>query len=349
MSEKKSSIAFVVSYFGRFNNYFQLWLNSCAFNPSVDWLIFTDDRRSYNYPSNVHVTYTTLNEIKRRAESVLDCKICLERPYKLCDFKPFYGVIFADELKKYDFWGYCDVDLIWGNIRKFVTEDLLATNYKIFSYGHCTILRNIDIVNHFYLLETKGVVPWKKVVSLPYSFLYDEFDQINSIFEKFYPNNFYQGLAAFDANYNVRSLRPSKDTMHLMNAINTDYVFHWVRGQLIGLYIRADDTIGEQDFMYLHLQKRKMHYHLSQLNVKETYLILHDRFVRYTPVTSDSFKQLLPKRSIFPYRLKEHTLHAINVVLDNYTQRPYFRGKVSYWFDKLFGRTNKYDYRYRYK
>ena len=32
--------------------YFQLWLESCRRNPSVDFLVFTDDCTEYNYPDN---------------------------------------------------------------------------------------------------------------------------------------------------------------------------------------------------------------------------------------------------------------------------------------------------------
>lgn len=35
--------AFVLPYYGKFGNYFQLFLNSCATNTDYDWLIFTDD------------------------------------------------------------------------------------------------------------------------------------------------------------------------------------------------------------------------------------------------------------------------------------------------------------------
>jgi hypothetical protein len=35
-----------------------------------------------------------------------------------------YGEIFANELHEYDFWGFSDIDLIWGNIRNFYTEEL---------------------------------------------------------------------------------------------------------------------------------------------------------------------------------------------------------------------------------
>ena len=45
--------------------------------------------------------------------------------YKLCDFKPAYGFIFSEIIEKYDFWGLGDIDVIYGNIRNFVTDEML--------------------------------------------------------------------------------------------------------------------------------------------------------------------------------------------------------------------------------
>lgn len=33
--------------------------------------------------------------------------------------------MFQEYIKDYDFWGHCDADLIFGDIRKFVTDDIL--------------------------------------------------------------------------------------------------------------------------------------------------------------------------------------------------------------------------------
>ena len=48
---------------------------------------------------------------------------------------------------EYDFWGYCDIDLIFGNIRKFITDDILDKYDKILSRGHFTLFRNKDSIN----------------------------------------------------------------------------------------------------------------------------------------------------------------------------------------------------------
>ena len=59
-------------------------------------------------------------------------------PYKLCDYKPVYGLIFDEDLQDYDFWGHCDVDLIFGDIRKFINlykkRGIYASRFKYFLY-----------------------------------------------------------------------------------------------------------------------------------------------------------------------------------------------------------------------
>ena len=48
-----SSILLIIPYFGKFKNYFQLFLESCRVNSSINWLILTDDVRKFDYPKNV--------------------------------------------------------------------------------------------------------------------------------------------------------------------------------------------------------------------------------------------------------------------------------------------------------
>lgn len=66
---KINRICLVVAYYGKFNNFFQLWLDSCSKNEDIDFLVFTDDEYPYNYPSNVKVKYTTLRYISELVKS----------------------------------------------------------------------------------------------------------------------------------------------------------------------------------------------------------------------------------------------------------------------------------------
>ena len=160
------SIAYVVPYFGKFPKGFQFWLMSCGCNPSIDWLIFTDDRTDYDYPDNVKVTYWTFDQMRTRVQSIFDFPISLERPYKLCDYKPAYGEIFERELRGYDFWGDCDIDLVWGDIRKFYTDEVLENYEKVGFNGHSMLFRNTPQVCSRYRTCVEGALSYRDVFSV---------------------------------------------------------------------------------------------------------------------------------------------------------------------------------------
>lgn len=168
-------IAFVIPYIGKLPEYFPFWLKTCANNPTVDFLLFIDDTAKYDYPFNVKVTICSFDELKARFQKLFDFPIALERPYKFCDFKPVYGEAFAEELKGYDFWGHCDVDLFWGDIRNFLTEEILSKYEYIYTHGHCCLYRNRSDVNAWYrTLPDNGYQKWQEVFQNQKSCAFDE-------------------------------------------------------------------------------------------------------------------------------------------------------------------------------
>ena len=108
-------------YFGKFPEYFDLWLKSAKYNRNVDFLIFTDQKMKVNI-QNIRFIEITIQDMEKLASKKLEIEINLKRPYKCCDYKPVYGIIFEDYIKKYEFWGHCDFDMIFGDILSFVTE-----------------------------------------------------------------------------------------------------------------------------------------------------------------------------------------------------------------------------------
>ena len=49
------------------------------------------------------------------------------------------GVIFTEDLEGFDFWGYCDMNMIFGDIRKFITRDVLLAYKKVLIHGHLSL------------------------------------------------------------------------------------------------------------------------------------------------------------------------------------------------------------------
>jgi hypothetical protein len=92
---------------------------------------------------------------QERVEEQLGMKVALERPYNLCDLKTSYGTILADYLDEYDFWGCTDLDLVYGRIRSFITDELLDQHDVIaarpwYLTGFFFLFRNNDHLNQLY-------------------------------------------------------------------------------------------------------------------------------------------------------------------------------------------------------
>ena len=143
------SLVFVNLWFGPWPLWMRAYLLSCAKNPTVDWLIFSDSEPPADVPGNVKILPMALDTFTRRATQVLGFKAGIDPgyAYKACDFKPMTGSLFAPELKGYDFWSWCDMDVVWGDLRRFLTPELLARHDVITSRpgkisGHFTLVRN---------------------------------------------------------------------------------------------------------------------------------------------------------------------------------------------------------------
>ena len=109
---------FIIPYYGKFPDYFPLFLHTCRWNEDFDWLFVTDIDFNGDCPDNVHWLRMSFDELKGLVQSKFDFKISLERIYKLCDFKPTYGYVFEEYLKDYKCWGHCDIDTIMGKINQ---------------------------------------------------------------------------------------------------------------------------------------------------------------------------------------------------------------------------------------
>lgn len=55
-------------------------------------------------------------------------------PYALVEFKPAYGHIFSEYIRGYSHWGYADLDILFGDLSRWITPDELNV-YDIVTYG----------------------------------------------------------------------------------------------------------------------------------------------------------------------------------------------------------------------
>lgn len=145
----------IICYFGNWPSWFGYFLESCRYNPEIDWLIFSDNNLPHNTENNIKFFHFRKEDFNRLATRKLGFPIVIQDPYKLCDFKPTYGKIFEDYIKDYSFWGYCDIDVIFGKISGFFSHKLferfdIISTYQGFLSGPFCLFRNKKEINNLF-------------------------------------------------------------------------------------------------------------------------------------------------------------------------------------------------------
>lgn len=146
---KSSKICLLMPYFGKWPFWMPFFLQSCRYNADIDWIFYTDCGALDNCPDNVRVISMSFAEYCAKVSLRLDVPFSPERAYKLCDIRPAFGLIHQEDLAGYDFWGFGDIDLVYGDLRAYFTEerlrnnDLLSTHARRVS-GHLCLIRNSE-------------------------------------------------------------------------------------------------------------------------------------------------------------------------------------------------------------
>ena len=259
---RKRMLAIVAPYFGTLPAHTQLWLNSCARNPQVTWLLYTDDRTVFDYPTNVHVTYCTLDNLRERFQESFDFEIALPSIRKLGDYKPLYGYLFEEELEGYLAWGHVDVgDVIYGDFSKFITEERIRKYDRLGRLGHMTIYRNTPENNRRFMAESGVGFGYREVFSDP------EFRN----FEEVAPGSIdavwrYNGWTTGEIDGDVADLTARSWSFRIGHGYGTNptidhndhLIFEWSEGKTIGYELAQGGRVISREYLYVHFKRRKM-------------------------------------------------------------------------------------------
>lgn len=287
----RRKFAFIVPYIGKFPHWFQLWLDSCGRNPICDWLIFTDDITRYDYPDNVKVFKRSFDELRTLFQKTFDFPISIDVPYRFCDFKPAYGEIFADYLKDYDFWGFCDTDLIWGNLEKWLSSEEVDHVDRISHWGHCTLLRNTPEMNSLYRQRVEGIFYYKDVYKNPTHVAFDEECGLNVISRAYGVKELV--IPFFDVKPVIQSygLEPTYVGECFFTEPMGQKLVRIAEKDVLAYGLGDHGQLVKKDFAYVHLQKRPMRTELH--GHPDHYLIVPNRFVEDRPVTEEVVRNLV--------------------------------------------------------
>lgn len=289
---------FLIPYFGKLPDNFPVFLKTCEENMNFNWILFTDDETAYNYPENFKVIYMSFFELQEKIRAKFDFPILLEKPYKLCDFKPAYGFIFEEYLSNYSFWGHCDIDTIMGNLDKYITWELLNKYDKLFCLGHMILYRNNYENNRVFMKPIDGRSFYKESFTNPNITVFDETfggtENINTIFEK-YNKKIY--TKDFSFNFKILPTKFIKTTLNGMtlefeDEIYKDAIYVWDKGETYRLYVN-DGKLYKEECMYMHFQQRKMNFSQSILE-NDKFQIIPNKFISFNEsvVTIKNFNKI---------------------------------------------------------
>ena len=184
-------IRLIIPYFGKLPKFFPYFLLTAKRNQKIDFLIYTDqkvDQFTILNANNIEFVTLSFDEIREKVQSKFDFKISLKTPYKLCDYKVAYGLIFEEELKGYDYWGFCDTDVLLGDIYQFLKEHSFFDNdyVRYGLLGHLQIFKNSQEVNRIFMSgkDLNYRLNYKNVFTSEQNFIFDEEKGIQILFEK---------------------------------------------------------------------------------------------------------------------------------------------------------------------
>lgn len=308
---------FIIPFFGKLPSYFQLWMKTASKNEFIDYWIFTDDSTCQSIYSNVIITHLSFCEFRSKVQKKFDFQIALDSPRKLCDFKPAYGYILEEDIVQYPYWGYCDVDVILGDLNRMIPWD--KNFQKLFVHGHMTLFLNTREMNRLFMSEVKGFDTYKQVFSTPINKVFDEASDginINLLARE-------KGISTY-FDYRIADINPYH---YLFHRTLYDYslpykknriveiekigkqLFLWDNGHLFRLYMNEHD-LCQEEIRYLHFQKRLLHL-FPAVHECNRFVIVPNRVIPFQKKVTTSTLHMLVKNNIIYlqyYRLKWNNL-----------------------------------------
>ena len=295
-------IILFMPYMGQLPPNFPLWVKSCGANPTIDWVLLTDREVDTPLPPNIRHIMTSMDDLRERFSARLGFPVTLDRPYKLVDYKPAYGYLFEDMTEGYDFWGHCDMDVVFGDIRAFFTDEIMDAYDKIQERGHLSIYRNTDRIKRLFMEPCEGVVDYRRVYTDPYIFCYDEFRGI-------WRQCQVKGIPYTDID-TLAALHPFRGAFTESLSGRSGIVLYWERGKTYMAYLEKG-KLTTQEIMYVHFRKRPMGAPAFDVDKAEAFFLVPNTFLLKEPgpLTRQEFRRMRKGLPLYTLRVNARRLY----------------------------------------
>lgn len=250
---ERNKICMIIPYFGKFPEWFNLYLYSCS-KVNIDFYFFTDCKLPSKIYENTHFKQLSYEQYCQMVSEKLRINFLPSNRYNLVKIRPFIGLIHYNICSKYLFWGYSDIDLIYGDINKYLTAQTLSkynliTTHSTRVAGHFTIIKTkskytticLNIPNWKEKLETEKIIavdesdftkvvnPALKYMNAVYSkilrrFLSSKWSSAPKVFQ--YMQNMYRIFTHYDCLFNecFTSPIPTKEQVWQYDTVNNKLV-----------------------------------------------------------------------------------------------------------------------------
>ncbi|QKE29655.1 hypothetical protein AACT_2572 [Arcobacter acticola] len=287
----------IIVYFGVFNEVLKKSLDTLTDN-NVDVFLFTDKPVLLEEKENLWNHQISRSELESLTLKTLNISQEFNDYYKLCDFKIFYYSILKQYIQKqYDYIGFCDLDVVFGNLDYFLNKPITEKANVVGSRGHLMLFET-----QYYKKITSDLLKLnsiKRLLESNENYALDEFEFLHIYLEKEKSKkniiwNQDISLKAVDLNYFTENYicvnRKLVLTSYLKKNLNIEVIFENSQTEYIP---------------YIHFQKRKINDKFFKENetVKITKQSKIKNFKRFISISIQRIKTKLTTEPIIKKKL----------------------------------------------
>lgn len=159
-------ILLIQVWIGKIPDYFWYHYETTKNIKNVDFLFYTDQKDLKIDSDKYTVKYIDKDILEEKLNSVLNSNIKILSNKKISDLKSAYGDIFYEDIKNYDFFGFYDIDTLFGDLNGWVGEHLEdnelvsfgTLNYHDRISGPLIIMRNSQKMRELYKLSLDNFI-----------------------------------------------------------------------------------------------------------------------------------------------------------------------------------------------
>lgn len=221
------------------------------------------------------------------------------------------------EVSHYDFWGFGDMDVILGDMRHFITNDVLSDNDVIGNMGHLQIFRNKKEINEI-IFETPADYLYKVITDASKNYFFDERE-----YSRF---NLYKSDRKKLIWDDVADIRKPSRSIKCINFTfagesidnNKQCCFYDFKNRRLYALTRIRKQVTMRELIYVHIQKRTMKNCLCGRS--SSFLILPNRFIECNSINEcyKKYKRFWSNLIVcFGKNLSNYLKHIINRVKKN--------------------------------